>query len=91
MKIYFSNEIEKHQKFNFLFTGISLNGYLPANTITKHRAVEFTKNADIYFDVQVNSGNLKLYGYVCEEAKKCVFNIHNFEAKSNYLYLSDLI
>lgn len=60
-----------------------MNGYLPANTVTKYRAVEFTKNADIFFDVKVNSGNVKLYGYVCEEAKKCIFNAQNFEAKSN--------
>jgi hypothetical protein len=82
LKIYFANQIEKHQKFNFLFTGVSLNGYLPPNTITKYRAVEFTKNAEIYFNVQVNSGNVKLYGYVCEEAKKCKFNYQNFESKS---------
>lgn len=59
-----------------------MNGYLPPNTVTKYRAVEFSKNADIFFDVQVNSGNIKLYGYVCEEAKKCRVTKHNFESKS---------
>ena len=87
LKVFYASKIEKHQKFNFLFTGVNLNGYLPGNKITKYRAVEFTKNADIFFDIQVNSGNIKLYGYVCEEASKCHFNNQNFESNSNYIYL----
>jgi len=82
MKIFFANQIEKFQKFNFLFTGVTLNGYLPANALSKYRALEFTKDSDIFFDLQIKSGNLNLYGYVCEEVKKCIFNHENFDSKS---------
>jgi len=81
-KVYYANQIEKNQKFNFLFNGVTMNGYLPSNSVIKYRAIEFTKDADIFFDLQVFSGNLKIYGYVCEESKKCVFNNQNFESKS---------
>ena len=88
LKIFFENQFEKYQKFNFLYTGVNLNGYLPKNSVTKYRAVEFSKNSDVTFDIQVNSGNLSVYGYVCEEMRNCKFTFENFEPNSkNFLFL----
>jgi len=74
LKIYFSSQTENLQKFNFLYTGVSVNGYLPKETVTRYRATEFTKDADIFFKLKVYSGNPKFYGYVCNEAKLCFFS-----------------
>ena len=74
MKIFFASQTENLQKFNFLFSGVSVNGYLPAEAITRHRVTEFTLDADVFFKMQVYSGNPQFYGYVCEDVRKCFFN-----------------
>ncbi len=73
MKIYFASQTENLQKFNFLFTGVSLNGYLPAEAITRHRVTEFTLDSDIFFKIHVYAGSPQFYGYVCEDSRKCFF------------------
>lgn len=73
LKIFFASQTENLQKFNFLFSGVSVNSYLPAESITRHRVTEFTLDSDIFFKMQVYSGNPQFYGYVCEDARKCFF------------------
>jgi hypothetical protein len=81
MKIYFANQIEKYQKFNFILAGINLNGYLPSKKVIKYKAIEFSDNADIKFEMHVNSGSMELYGIVCENSSECLIkgdNINKF-------------
>jgi len=73
MKIYYASQTEFLQKFNFLFTGVTVNGYLPKETVTRHRVTEFTNDSDIFFKMQVFSGFPQLYGYICQDARKCFF------------------
>ncbi len=56
-----------------------MNGFLPSNSTTKYRAVEFSRDADVFFDLQVFSGNVKIYGYICEDYTKCFFDNVKFE------------
>ena len=81
IKVYFANQIEKYQKFNFILAGMNLNGYLPPKNVIKYRTIEFSEDADINFNVHVNSGSMELYGLVCEDFTKCLIkgdNIQNF-------------
>jgi hypothetical protein len=84
LKVFFSSQTENLQKFNFLFSGVTLNGYLPAGAVTRHRATEFTIDSDIFFKMKVYSGNPQFYGYVCEEARKCFFTKDAIELLSKY-------
>lgn len=84
LKVYFESQTESLQKFNFLITGVTLNGYVPKGAVTRHRVTEFTQNSDIYFKMQVNSGNPQFYGYICEEARKCYFTKESLTQLSNY-------
>lgn len=74
MKVYFSSQVQNLQKFNFLFSGVSLSGYLPADKVTKYRITEFTPNSDIFIKMKTISGKPKVYGYVCENARRFFLN-----------------
>jgi hypothetical protein len=58
---------------------MNLNGYLPANKVIKYRAIEFSTDEDITFNLHVNSGLVELYGIVCEEITKCLIKGNNIQ------------
>lgn len=90
LKIFFVSQTESLQKFNFLFSGVKINNYLPKDLVTRHRITDFTIDSDIFFDMKVLSGNPQFYGYVCEEARKCFFTKETLEILSNIFY-NDII
>jgi hypothetical protein len=69
LKVYFVSQTQYLQKFNFLFSGVYINGYLPLETVTKYRATEFTSTSDIFFKLKVISGNPIMYGFICENIR----------------------
>ena len=77
LKVYFANQIERYQKYNFILAGMNLNGYLPAKKVIKYKTVEFTENADIKYEMHVNSGIMELYGIVCEKLSECLIKGDN--------------
>ncbi len=91
LKIFFSSQTQNLQKFNFLFSGVTVNGYLPKETITRHRVTEFSSGADIFFNMKVYSGNPEFYGYVCENSRKCFFTKDSLELISNIIKFDLLI
>ena len=62
---------------------MNLNGYLPQKKVIKYRTIEFSKNADIKFDLHVNSGSMELYGIVCEKFSDCLIKGKNIEKVGN--------
>lgn len=85
LKAYYASQTEKFQKNNFLNNGILLNGYLISGSLTKYRIIEFSRNADIFIQVKVSTGKIKLYGQLCEDVKKCVVDKNNFETLSIFI------
>lgn len=79
IKVYFANQIERYQKFNFLLAGMNLNGYLPPKKLIKYKTIEYSDNADIKYEMHVNSGNMELYGLVCEHPRDCWIKGNNLE------------
>jgi hypothetical protein len=73
LKVFFAPQTQFLQKFNFLFSGVFINGYLPSESVTKYRATEFTSTSDIFFKLKVISGNPIMYGYLCENVRNCQF------------------
>jgi hypothetical protein len=62
---------------------MNLIGYLPPKKVTKYRTIEFSKDADIKFDMHVNSGSMELYGIVCEKFSDCLIKGENIEKFGN--------
>lgn len=87
LKVFFASQTENLQKFNFLFSGVTINSYLPKGAVTRHRITDFSVDSDIFFNMKITSGNPKFYGYVCEEARKCFFTKENLEILSILVFL----
>ena len=85
MKVYFANQVEKFQKFNFILAGMNLNGYLPPEKVIKYRTIEYSDYADINFNLHVNSGSMELYGLVCEKFSECLIKGKNIKNFSNLI------
>ena len=63
MKIYYEENSEKAQKLNYLLPGISSDGILPGNSVTKYTIFSFEQDKDINIDLKIKSGEPKLYVY----------------------------
>lgn len=87
LRVYFPSQSHYLQRFNFLFNGVSITGYLPAETVTKYRATEFTYSSDIFFNMKVISGNPQIYGYVCSQVKECFFTKEKINELSKIEFL----
>lgn len=86
LKVFFAPQVQFLQRFNFLFSGTSISGYLPPNTITKYRATEFSYESDMFYKMKVISGNPRIYGYICKEIRKCFFDKQRLQEISKDLF-----
>ena len=63
IRVYFQENSEIAQKFNFLFPGLKSETFLPANNVTRYELVYFDTNRDIFIDIIEIRGDPKLYVY----------------------------
>ena len=68
LKIMAESKIEDFQRGNFIINGVSLNGYLPADKVTRYRAIDFTTTANITLKLETVSGSPILYANVKEDS-----------------------
>lgn len=74
VKAFYEDDIERYQHLNFLFRNREVNGYLPPGKATRYRVVEFNYESDITISMKVKNGDPKLYGFICDDITKCIFN-----------------
>ena len=88
------NEITTLQKYNYIFPGHQVNGFLPENQITSYKIIDsnVNKNSNITISLKNIQGKAQLYGYFCDSKKDlfCSFGDYKLKMKleSNEMLLS---
>ena len=79
------NSITYMQKYNYIFPGQEINGYLPDNQITSYQIIDnnLNKNSNITINLKNIEGRTKLYGYFCDLEKDliCSFGMYKLQNK----------
>ena len=79
------NYISDIQKYNYLFPGQEINGYLAEGQITSYQIMDnnVNKNSNITISLKNIQGKAKLYGYFCDSEKDlyCSFGSYKLENK----------
>lgn len=73
LRIFLESKIERSQNFNFLFNSVHTNGFLPSGNATKYRVIDFSNSENVTIVMTKKAGNPILYGYICEDIRKCYF------------------
>ena len=61
LRIYYLNQANDIQNLNIVYPGITIEDYLPKNTLTKYRLEDFDIKRDIYIYLNTQQGKQKLY------------------------------
>ena len=79
------NGISGIQKYNYLFPGYNINGYLAGNQITSYQVMDnnLNKNTNITISLKNLEGKAKLYGYFCDSENDlfCGFGLYKLQSK----------
>ena len=79
------NSISYTQKYNYIFPGQEINGYLTENeVITSYQIIDnnVNKNSNITISLKNIEGKTKLYGYFCDLEKDLVCNFGTYKLKN---------
>ena len=94
LSVNYLNEISSLQRYNYIFPGHEVMGFLPENEITSYKIIDnnVNKNSNITISLKNIQGQAKLYGYFCDSKKDlfCSFSDYKLKMKleSNELILS---
>ena len=79
------NGITNIQKYNYIFPGQGINGYLAESQITSYQIMDssLNKNSNITISLKNIEGSAKLYGYFCDYEKDlfCSFGLYKLQNK----------
>ena len=79
------NSITNIQKYNYVFPGQEINGYLADSQITSYQIMDnnLNKNSDITISLKNIQGKAKLFGYFCDSEKDlfCSFGLYKLQSK----------
>ena len=79
------NSIANIQKYNYVFPGQEINGFLLQGQVTSYQIMDndINKNSNITLSLKNQQGNAKLYGYFCDSEKDffCSFGSYKLQNK----------
>ena len=79
------NMITNFQKYNYIFPGQEINGYLTEGQVTSYKMIDdnMNKNSNITLSFKNIEGNAKLFGYFCDSKKDlfCSFGLYKLQNK----------
>jgi hypothetical protein len=79
------NSIANIQKYNYIFPGQEINGFLLQGQVTSYQIMDndINKNSNITLSLKNQQGNAKLYGYFCDSEKDffCSFGSYKLQNK----------
>ena len=94
LRVNYLNEISSLQKYNYIFPGYEINGFLPENEVTSYKIIDnnINKNSNITISLKNIQGKAILYGYFCDSKNDlyCSFGDYKLKYKleSNEMILS---
>ena len=95
INVNYLNEITTLQRYNNIFPGNQVNGYLPDKQITSYKIIDnnINKNSNITITLKNIQGKSELYGYFCDIRKDyfCSFGNYRLNQKleANEMLLSN--
>ena len=78
LRIYYIDQANDIQNLNIVYPGISIEDYLPKNTLTKYRLEDFNIQKDIFIYLNIIQGKLKLY-LIYEIGEIKLYDIKKFD------------
>ena len=85
LNINYLNEITSLQRYNQIFPGSEINGFLPVDKITSYKIIDnnMNKNSNITITLKNIQGKSELYGYFCDSKKDlfCSFGEYKLKTK----------
>ena len=85
LSVNYINEIYTLQKYNYIFPGHEVNGFLYENRITSYKIIDsnINKNSNITLILKNIQGKAQLYGYFCDSKKDifCTFGDYKLRTK----------
>ena len=88
------NDASNLQRYNYIFPGNEVNGFLPENHITSYKIIDnnINKNSNVTITLKNIQGKAKLYGYFCDLQKDlyCYFGDYKLKQslESNQMILT---
>ena len=80
INVNYLNEITTLQRYNNIFPGNQVNGYLPDKQITSYKIIDnnINKNSNITITLKNIQGKSELYGYFCDIRKDYFCSFGNY-------------
>ena len=78
------NLVTNYQKYNYIFPGQEIKGYLAEGQITSYKIIydNKNKNSNITLNFKNIEGNCKLYGYFCDSEKDLFCSFGEYKLKN---------
>ena len=78
------NMITSYQKYNYIFPGQEINGYLAEGQITSYQIIDNNenKNSNITLNFKNIEGNAKLFGFFCDSEKDIYCSFGEYKLKN---------
>ena len=79
------NEISNLQRYNYIFPGHEVNGFLPENQITSYKVIDNNKNKNSNITITLKNiqGKAQLYGYYCDSEKDFYCTFGDYKLKNS--------
>ena len=88
-RLFPESSVEDFQRGNYIINGVSLNGYLPADKVTKYMVIDFSTNANITLKLETVSGSPILFASTDENYQ--IYRKPDIESNKEKLLKADTI